>query len=107
MSEIDDIFSSKGKNDPTQSVASTSTLQGKKKNKKKRKHIADPVDIVTPSHPAPETVIDPSILIEGVKRPKIDRDAAVTKVRASKSTKAAVDSGVQDRFNDSRGSETR
>lgn len=106
MSEIDDIFASKGKPTAPQPVASMSTLSEKKKKKdKKRKREVDPEDNAEISQrnwrPAPQTITDPSILIPSLKPPKIDR-AEASKSKVSKSTAQGADD--KDRFKDSRGS---
>lgn len=106
MSEIDDIFAPKGKSTAPQPVASTSTLSQKKKKDKKRKREVDPEDNAEVSQrnsrPAPQTIIDPSILISNLKPPKIDRSSEATKPKVSKSTAQGADD--EDRFKDSRGS---
>ncbi|GLB36296.1 putative eukaryotic protein of unknown function (DUF1764) [Lyophyllum shimeji] len=107
MSEIDDIFASKGKAPAIQSVASGSSLPPKKKTAKDKKRKRDselsnnlPKD--QPSRPAPETVIDPSTLVSSVKRPKIEKKSKVSKTSAKE-----ADLADESKFTDSRGSRRR
>lgn len=103
MSEIDDIFSSKGKAKATQPIPSTSTLTDKKKKKskdKKRKRELESEPVTeTKSRPAPETIIDPSTLISSAKRPKVEKTAGA---KAKPSVKNP-DIAAENRFKDSRG----
>ncbi|KAG5644754.1 hypothetical protein DXG03_007883 [Asterophora parasitica] len=108
MSEIDVIFSAKGKAITIQPVASASSLPEKKKKKKKdkgkkRKHTDDLADDPPPPKSAltPETVIDSSALIPALKRQKVDNKAL-----APKSAKKAV-ADDDAKFTDSRGSRPR
>ncbi|KAF5377672.1 hypothetical protein D9615_005274 [Tricholomella constricta] len=107
MSEIDEIFSAKGKATAIQPVASTSSLPTKKRKKdkgQKRKRDGDFIDDPTTqpiSRPTPETVIDFSALISTAKRPKVEK-----KVMHPKSSKQTNADG-EARFTDSRGSRLR
>lgn len=102
-SEIDDIFSSKGKAKVSQPVASSSTAppKKKKKDKKRKREVDPPSDEPKPSKPKrtiPETIIDPSVQLAAsappAKRPK-----------KAKSTEAVKAAGKESeaRFKDSRG----
>lgn len=98
MSEIDQIFSSKGKVAP---VASTSSLPKAKKKKatgKKRKRDAELADD-PPARSTPETIIDSSAA--SAKRPKVEKKEKVPKSSAQETDRANVT------FTDSRGSRTR
>ncbi|KAG6911851.1 hypothetical protein DXG01_000098 [Tephrocybe rancida] len=101
MSEIDDIFSSKGKGQAAQPVASTSSLsdknEKKKKKTKKRKRDEPTSDLTIQPQPIPETVVDTSNSIISSKRPKIE-----SKPKASNSKPSTTEE-----FSDSRGSRTR
>jgi Eukaryotic protein of unknown function (DUF1764) len=99
MSEIDDIFATKGKAKATSPVADASSVKKSKKKKSKRQKNDDqPKDEVVASssskkRKAPETVVDPSQIIEGTaKRQKSNSEA---KKSASKKEEA--------KFKDSRG----
>ncbi|KAG6842539.1 hypothetical protein C0991_000065 [Blastosporella zonata] len=99
MSEIDDIFSSKGKSLATQPVASTSSLPEKKEKKKKNKKRKrdEPTPEQPPQRkPIPETVVDNSSNIIAHKRPKIESKPKL------KNTSSATED-----FSDSRGSRSR
>jgi len=104
MSEIDDIFSFKGKAPAIQPIATASSLPAKKKKAKdkKRKRDAELADhpSVQPSRPAPETVFDPSTLVSSVKRPKIEKRVKVPMTLAK-------EADLESTFTDSRGSRPR
>lgn len=107
MSEIDDIFASKGKTKvvvptPLPPSALPDTKKKKKKAKKSQSDTDDPPPL-SKKRPAPETIIDPSILVATAKRPKTDKSAeADTKMKPWKK-----DDNNEDRFKDSRGSGPR
>ncbi|KAG6832472.1 hypothetical protein H0H92_001518 [Tricholoma furcatifolium] len=106
MSEIDDIFSSKGKASAPQPIASTSSLPGKqeksknKKNKKRKRDDSIPDSDAPPPKPTPETVIDTSNSLAIPKKQKIEK-----KSKPLKSSKKDAD--VDTKFTDSRGSRPR
>ncbi|KAG6901911.1 hypothetical protein C0995_006749 [Termitomyces sp. Mi166 len=103
MSEIDDIFASKGKDSIAQPVPSTSSTSNQKGNQKstKRKRDEPTTDHSTRRKPTPETVIDTSNSVAKNKRPKIE-----SKTRSQKpSAKVTIADDVK--FSDSRGSRPR
>ncbi|KAG6846004.1 hypothetical protein H0H87_011052 [Tephrocybe sp. NHM501043] len=100
MSEIDDIFSFKGKGPAVEATASTISLPTKKDKKKNKKRKRDEPTPDQPSLPksSPETVIDTSNNITTSKRPKIQ-----SKPKAAKAAKPSA----TEEFSDSRGSRSR
>ncbi|KAL0951003.1 hypothetical protein HGRIS_007744 [Hohenbuehelia grisea] len=105
VSEIDDIFASKGKAKalPPPSHPPPEKTQKRKRDKKKRSK--DEVDNVPASkkRPPPETVVDPSV--PATKRPKTDKPPQAESSKQRTSTQAVKRSDVDDRerFKDSRG----
>ncbi|EIM92552.1 uncharacterized protein STEHIDRAFT_46745 [Stereum hirsutum FP-91666 SS1] len=106
-SEIDDIFSSKGKAKVPQPVASSSTAppKKKKKDKKRKREVDPPSDDPKPSKPKraiPETIVDPSAQL-AVSAPPAKRP------KKAKSTEAVKAAGKESeaRFKDSRGTGPR
>ncbi|KAF8078469.1 hypothetical protein FPV67DRAFT_1465377 [Lyophyllum atratum] len=107
MSEIDEIFSSKGKAPIIEPVASTSSLPAKKKKAKDKKRkrgteLADDLPTQPDSRPTPETVIDTSALVSSVKRPEVEK-----KVKVSESSAKQAVLADESIFTDSRGSRPR
>jgi hypothetical protein len=110
-SEIDDIFSAKGKAKVVESLAPIPSVNEKKKKRKKKDKLSasDNSKEINPSsesktqkkRPAPETVVDPSSKSSSsIKRPKLDVSASSQYVKAPhEKRKEDVD-----RFKDSRGS---
>ncbi|TFK41011.1 hypothetical protein BDQ12DRAFT_678743 [Crucibulum laeve] len=120
MSEIDDIFASKGKAKLLPTPKSTPLdAKPKKTKKRKTKSMIPTSDDAAPGHnagnsvpsvpvsnkrPAPETVLDPSSSLLTIKRHKLDIDVtSEAKAKGSKPRKAKED----DTFQDSRGSGSR
>ncbi|KAI0068271.1 DUF1764-domain-containing protein [Artomyces pyxidatus] len=111
VSEIDDIFASKGAS-KAQPVASSSTLPAKSKKKdKKRKRALESVSAVAvektskPSKPIPETVLDPSLAATSTKpdvHAKKHHDVA-----GPPSKKLKIAKKDDAKFKDSRGSGPR
>ncbi|KAJ8597018.1 DUF1764-domain-containing protein [Rhizopogon salebrosus TDB-379] len=113
-SEIDDIFSAKGKAKVVESLAPIPSVNEKKKKRKKKDKLSasDNTKEINPSsesktqkkRPAPETVVDPSSKSSSsIKRPKLDVSAPSQHVKAPhEKRKEDVD-----RFKDSRGSGSR
>ena len=105
MSEIDDIFASKGK----PKAISTAPVPSDKKKKKKKKNTKQPTSASgqepktesSKKRPAPETVVDPSVQIPQ-KRQKIH--SAPVKSGKTKSKKEKED---EEDFKDSRGTGPR
>lgn len=99
MSEIDDIFATKGKAKATSPVADVSSIKkSKKKKSKKQKNQDQPKDEVATAssskkRKAPETVVDPSQKIEGTAK----RQKSNTESKKSTSKKEEA------KFKDSRG----
>ncbi|OJA10794.1 hypothetical protein AZE42_00309 [Rhizopogon vesiculosus] len=98
-SEIDDIFSAKGKAKAVQSLTPLPLVDEKKKKKKKKDKLYPPKEIdpkTLKKRPAPETVVDPSSKSSTTtKRPKLDVSAS-----SQPSHEKRKD---EDRFKDSRG----
>lgn len=115
MSEIDDIFASKGKSKTVPSPStSVSLLKAKKKAKKARLASAhdDPPDAssstITPAskkRPPPETVVDTSANVPSLKRQKKETGPGKGRVRQSTKPKSSESDGGL--FKDSRGSGAR
>jgi hypothetical protein len=107
MSEIDDIFASKGKSKAAQPIASTSTLPQKKikKDKKRKREVEPQEDIEASRHksrPAPQTIIDPSTHIPSLKHTSIGRKSGASKPKPSKPAIQGDDD--EGKFKASRGS---
>lgn len=115
-SEIDDIFASKGKVNPSQPSSSSKTPENrdkvtKKSSKKKRKReaaqeVKDTNDAEEHERPlkrkVPETVVDPSISLSAPVKQK--KSAAPEKREgAVKKPKKKGDKDDEERFKDSRG----
>jgi len=111
-SEIDDIFSAKGKAKALESLAPLPSVDEKEEKKKKKKpkkrkdklHPSDKTDEIDRStvqkRPAPETVVDPSSKSSiSSKRPKLDVSASSQHVKPSHDKRKED----EDRFKDSRG----
>ncbi|KAG6836812.1 hypothetical protein H0H93_002834 [Arthromyces matolae] len=104
MSEIEDIFASKGKNTPAQPLASTSSAiqkEDKHKNKKnkKRKRVEPTIAVQEEKHiPTPETVVDTSNDLSKPKRPKLENKPRISKPSTNK------EPATDEAFTDSRGS---
>ncbi len=111
MSEIDDIFASKGKAKAISPVPepSLSVSKKKKKGKKKRSKIVvteDPPKENAPApkkRPLPETIVDPSVLPNNSKRHRTDIGANPSPKRP----KTNKDTKDEDQFKDSRGNGPR
>ncbi|KAG2023322.1 hypothetical protein CC2G_000987 [Coprinopsis cinerea AmutBmut pab1-1] len=115
MSEIDDIFASKGKakqivTEHPKDLSDPSSSK-KKKKKSKDKSKPDPAPANQPKEkesskkrPAPETIVDPSQQVASAKRHKpntaLDGDG-------KKSKKKKVDKEEEEKFKDSRGTSGR
>ncbi|KAF5337324.1 hypothetical protein D9611_003312 [Ephemerocybe angulata] len=108
MSEIDDIFASKGKTSaiPTPSPAAPApSLKKKKKSKKKAQKAPTPPPApveekaTSKKRPAPETIVDPSLSVTQ-KRQKVRPPPEQT-------AKAKKDKDDEDDFKDSRGTGPR
>ncbi|KAG6868089.1 hypothetical protein C0993_007668 [Termitomyces sp. T159_Od127] len=103
MSEIDDIFASKGKDSVERPAPATNTFfKDKTKNKKstKRKRDEPITEPATQCKPPPKTVIDTSNTVTKAKRFKIE-----DKSRPHKATKETLTDDTK--FRDSRGSGSR
>ncbi|KAJ4486314.1 DUF1764-domain-containing protein [Lentinula aciculospora] len=102
-SEIDDIFASKGKVQPTV-IASTSST--KKDKKRKRKSESDAKDSAAADKPKrrPETIVDPSASMPTAKRVKISKFSEKAGTGKEKVSGKAKE---EDRFKDSRGTGPR
>ncbi|KAF9458218.1 hypothetical protein BDZ94DRAFT_124477 [Collybia nuda] len=104
MSEIDDIFAFKGKIQPPQPIASTSTcipsekVRKKKKKQNKRKRDVESGDEAEAPHHThrPTTIVDQSTFIPSPKNPKIDRAPATVRAKVPKPV-------THDQLKDSRG----
>ncbi|KAI0815153.1 hypothetical protein BC629DRAFT_1588829 [Irpex lacteus] len=120
LNEIDDIFASKGKVNPSQPSSSSKTPENrdkvtKKSSKKKRKReaaqeVKDTNDAEEHERPAkrkvPETVVDPSISLSAPVKQK--KSAAPEKREgAVKKPKKKGDKEDEERFKDSRGTGPR
>lgn len=110
MSEIDDIFASKGKAKakaaPPPDFSVTAEKKKKKKKDKKKKPRAAPALVELKGNPAstkkrplPETIVDPSVLPASAKRPRTDANAAAF----SKRPKIKKDAKEKEQVRDSRG----
>lgn len=105
MSEIDDIFASKGKTKELPPVpgSSLSVSKQKKKHKKKKSKIDVTEDTPKENAPAskkrplPETIVDPSIHSNNPKRHRTDPSSL------SKRSKSKKDTKEESQFKDSRG----
>ncbi|KAI0662683.1 hypothetical protein C8Q70DRAFT_960483 [Cubamyces menziesii] len=125
VSEIDEIFASKGKASPAaKPAASSSSTQppDKKKKKKKKKDKsakrkrddadADPEsEAAAPSKPVkrkvPETVFDPSAALPSAKESKTRKGDKSAVSAAAKPKKPKLDREEEQRFKDSRGTGPR
>jgi len=74
MSEIDDIFASKGKSKEVKPIASPAVpLEKRKTNDKKRKLATESTTTQSKTHATPEVVIDSSAVVAPAKRLKFDK----------------------------------
>ncbi|KXN89888.1 hypothetical protein AN958_04892 [Leucoagaricus sp. SymC.cos] len=106
MSEIDDIFTSKGKAKAVPSLDPSLPVSKKKKKDKKKKPTADVTPAALPpaiKRPLPETVVDPSSVPAPKKRHRVDNDLPAR----AKRPKTKKNSKEEEQFKDSRGTGPR
>lgn len=129
-SEIDDIFASKPKVKPSETITPSSSTSKVQKKKKQKKQVADAaqsaghdLDPATKKRSIPETVIDPSTQILATKKPTTKKRLAseimidpstripaakrAKKIPSQKSPSNIAGKEAEEAFKDSRGSGPR
>ncbi|KAJ3750205.1 hypothetical protein DFH05DRAFT_1518364 [Lentinula detonsa] len=108
-SEIDDIFASKGKIQPSPVTvtSNSSTAKSTKKDKKRKRKERDDKDSTAVEKPkkVPETIIDPSASMPSAKRVKSSKSSE--NAGDGKETKSGKAKKEGEKFKDSRGTGPR
>lgn len=108
MSEIDNIFASKGVSKAIKPTSSTSNLEQKKTaNKKRGRVVVSTTSTQSDSRLVPEIVIDSSVPLTPAKRPRIVKATKDAALKNTKSAEKKADHEMEGKFQDSRGSESR
>lgn len=108
MSEIDNIFASKGVSKAIKPTSSTSNLEQKKTaNKKRGRVVVSTTSTQSDSRLVPEIVIDSSVPLTRAKRPRIVKATKDAALKNTKSAEKKTDHEMEGKFQDSRGSESR